>query len=269
VYIKYVDIVYFMYLYRVFGIMAKSTKKEKAKLTGELIFGIHPLCEVLKAKRRKVVSIYTTKPEPKAWKSIERLLPKYPIPVQYVARDILHKLAGTTDHQGIVAWVQKFPFRKKFFNPTKQKFLVMLDGIQDPRNLGAILRSSYCTGASGVILIKKNSAPLNAVAIKASAGLAEHLEIFVAPSAESAVILLKEAGYTMYMAVFDGQDANTYSFEEPLCVVIGGEGFGVSKNILKWGKAITLPQRTSDISYNASVAAGILLFLVGTKNKVI
>jgi len=249
--------------------MAKSKKKEKAKLTGELIFGIHPLQEVLKSKRRKVISIYTTKPEPKAWKSIEQLMPKYPIPIQYVKRDILHKMAGTTDHQGIVAWVQKFPFRNKFFNPTKQKFLVMLDGIQDPRNLGAILRSAYCTGCQGVILIKKGSAPLNAVAIKASAGLAEHLEIFVAPSAESAVQLLKDAKYTMYMAVFDGQDANTCEFKEPLCVVVGSEGFGVSKNILKYGTPLTLPQRSSDISYNASVAAGILLFLVGTKNKVI
>jgi len=269
VYTKYSDISCFMYINRVFGIMAKSTKKEKAKLTGELIFGIHPLCEVLKAKRRKVISIYTTKPEPKSWKSIEKLLPKYPIPIQYVNRDILYKMIGTNDHQGVVAWVQKFPFRRKFFNPTKQKFLVMLDGIQDPRNLGAILRSSYCTGVSGVIITKKNSAPLNAVVIKSSAGLAEHLEIFVAPSAESAAQLLKEAGYTMYMAVFDGQDAHTCEFIKPLCVVIGSEGFGVSKNILKWGKAITLPQRTSDISYNASVAAGILLFLVGTKNKVI
>jgi len=197
------------------------------------------------------------------------LLPKYPIPIQYVSRDVLFKMSGTTDHQGVVAWVQKFPFRKKFFNPTKQKFLVMLDGIQDPRTLGAILRSSYCTGVSGVILTKKGSAPLNAVAIKASAGLAEHLEIFVAPSAEAAALLLKDAKYTMYMAVFDGQDAHTCSFDEPLCLVIGSEGYGVSKNILKWGTPITLPQRTSDISYNASVAAGILLFLVGTKNKVI
>jgi len=178
-------------------------------------------------------------------------------------------MAGTTDHQGVVAWVQKFPFRKKFFNPTKQKFLVMLDGIQDPRNLGAILRSAYCTGCQGVIINKKKSAPLNAVAIKASAGLAEHIEIFESPSADFSAQLLKDAGYTMYMAVFDGQDATTCEFKDPYCIVIGGEGFGISKSILKHGQHITLPQRSSDISYNASVAAGILLFLVGTKNKVI
>ncbi|MFC1841688.1 TrmH family RNA methyltransferase [Candidatus Dependentiae bacterium] len=249
--------------------MIKKAKKEKAKQVGELIFGIHPLIELLKAKRRKIISIYTTKPEPKAWQKIKELMPKYPVPIQYVKRDILTRLAGTTDHQGFVAWTQKFPFRKKFFDPKKQKFLVMLDGIQDPRNLGAILRSAYCTGVSGAILTQKGSAPLNAVAIKASAGLSEHMEICIAPSAQSAAQQLKEAGYNMYISVFDGQDATTCEFKEPLCMVVGSEGLGVSKNIIKYGTPVTLAQRTSDISYNASVAAGILLFLVGTKNKVI
>jgi len=244
-------------------------KKVKSKEVGELLFGVNPLVELLKAKRRKLITIYMTKPEPKAWNTIKKLMPKYPVPIQYVKRDILTKMAGTTDHQGFVAWVQMFPYRKKFFSPEKQKFLVMLDSIQDPRNLGAILRSSYCTGVQGVVLTKKGSSPINAVAVKSSAGLAEHMEVFVAPSAQSAVQLLKEAGYTMYMAVFDGQDATTCEYKQPLCVVVGSEGFGVSKNILKYGTPITLAQRTPDISYNASVAAGILLFLVGTKNKFI
>jgi len=251
--------------------MAKQVdkKKKKASLTGELIFGIHPVIELLKAKRRKLISIYTTKPEPKAWKNIQKLLPKYPVAIQYVKRDILTKMAGSSDHQGVVAWTQKFPFRKKFFDPKKQKFLVMLDGIQDPRNLGAILRSAYCTGIQGAILTQKSSCPLNAVALKSSAGLAEHMEIFVAPSAQSAAQQLKEVGYNLYISVFDGQDATQCEFKEPLCMVVGSEGLGVSKNIIKHGTPVTLAQRTSDISYNASVAAGILLFLVGTKNNVI
>jgi len=237
----------------------------KGKQVGELIFGVNPLIELLKAKRRKLISIYTTRPEPKAWGQIARLMPKYPVAIQYVNRDVLHRLAGTTDHQGIVAWAHTYPYRKKFFHPQKQKFLVMLDSIQDPRNLGAILRSAYCTGVDGVIVTKKGSSPLNAVALKASAGLAEHVEIFVAPSAQNAAQLLKEAGYRMYLATFDGEDATTCDYDQPLCIVVGSEGFGVTKNILKYGTKITLPQRFPDISYNASVAAGILLFLAGKK----
>jgi len=234
-------------------------KKNKHK--GDLIFGVNPILELLKSKRRKLIAIYTTKPEPKAWKSIERLFPKYPFHVQYVKREVLHKLAEATDHQGVVAWVQPFPFRKKFFDPNKQKLLIMLDGIQDTRNLGAILRSSYCTGVNGIILLKKGSAPLNAVAIKASAGLAERLEIFIAPSAQSAVQMLKDAGYNLYMATFDGEDATRCHYKSPMCLVIGSEGFGISKNILKFGTKVTLPQKSSDVSFNASVAAGLLMFL--------
>lgn len=239
----------------------------KKKNVGELIYGVNPLIEILKAKRRKVFTIYTTKPVPEAWKRIEPLLPKYPVQLQYVNREVLHRMVDTTDHQGIVALVQPYGFRTKMFDLHKQPLLIMLDGIQDPRNVGAIIRSAYCTGFNGIILCKKDSAPLNATAIKASAGLSEHIEIYQASSALSAVNELKKAGYQLYLATFDGDDALNVPFKSPLCLVIGSEGVGISKNILSSGLHVTLPQRSSDISYNASVAAGILLFLASSKNK--
>lgn len=240
-------------------------KKKDKETKGELIFGIHPVIELLKAKRRKLISLYTTKPTPHAFEDIQKVWPKYPVPIQYVAREVLDRMVGTTDHQGVVAWTQAFPFRKTFFDPKKQKFLVMLDGIQDPRNLGAILRSAYCTGVDGAILIKRGGAQLTGVAIKSSAGLSEHLEIYVAQSAQSAIAELKSAGYNVYLATFDGENAVTCEYKKSLCAVIGGEGMGISKSILSSGTRVTLPQRASDISYNASVAAGILLFLISTR----
>lgn len=242
-------------------------KKTNTKQMGEQVYGVHSVIELLTAKRRKVISIYTTKPTPKAWPTIEKLLPKYPINIQYVDREILHKMTGTTDHQGILAWAQPYPYRKQFFDKATAPFLVMLDGVQDVRNVGAILRSAYCTGADGVIITKKNSAPLLAAAHKASAGLAEHLQIYLAASPESAVQDLKQAGYTIYLATLGGQDATKCAFERPLCIVVGSEGVGISKTIYSSGTQITLPQRTADISYNVSVAAGILFFLVSTKTK--
>jgi 23S rRNA (guanosine2251-2'-O)-methyltransferase len=91
------------------------------------------------------------------------------------------------------------------------------------------------------------------------------MEIYQAPSASAAMTLLKQAGYTSYMALLNGKDARDVEFNEPLCVVIGSEGTGISREIMNQGIAITLPQKTADISYNASVAAGILLFLVSSK----
>ena len=245
--------------------MQKPVKKDT-----ELIFGIHPFLELLKAKKRRLLLVYTTKPVPKAWKKIEPLLPKG-IQIQYVKRDVLNKLAGTTDHQNIVGFATPFGFRKKFFNPEKQPALLLLDGIQDPRNLGGILRSAYCTNFDGVIMTQKASAPLNAAALKASAGLAEYLDIFIAPSAKAVTQMLAKEGYSLYLAVLDpkAKNAANIAYNKPLCLVIGSEETGISRDILGDGQLITLPQKQADISYNASVASGILLFLIAAQLKAI
>jgi 23S rRNA (guanosine2251-2'-O)-methyltransferase len=238
-------------------------KKDKGY---ELIFGIHPIVELLKAKKRKLITVYTTKPTPKSWELITPVLSKE-TQIQYVARDVLNRLAQTTDHQSVVGWATPFIKRKKFFEPQRSPFLILLDSIHDPRNLGAILRSSYCTGIDGVILCGKNAAPLNATALKASAGLAEHLDILEASTAQAAIQELKKAGYGVYLATLEGVDATTVAYEQPLCLVIGNEATGIARNLLSSGTQIRLPQRTTDISYNASVAAGILLFLIAHGSK--
>lgn len=196
-------------------------------------------------------------------------MPKYHVPIQYVARDVLHRMVGTADHQGVVAWVQEFPFRKKPFDPLKHKFLLVLDSIQDQRNLGAMLRSAYCTGVDGVIMTARNSAPLHAVAVKSSAGLSEHLEIQVVPAIAPALQELGAAGYSVYLAALGGKNALTCEYQMPLCMVIGNEAVGISKPALRLGTQVMLPQKTSDISYNASVATGILLFMISSQKKLI
>ena len=244
--------------------MIKKINKDQ-----EIIFGAHPIIELLKAKKRKIHEIYTIKPQPKAWNQIAHSLPNY-VKIHYVTKDALNKLAGTDDHQSIVAIAGQLPIRKKFFDSKKEKFILMLDGIQDTRNLGAILRSAYCTGVSGVIITTKNSAPISGSVLKASAGLAEHLEIYLAPTPQAAILELKKAGYAIFLATIEkSHNVLNLEFNLPLCIVIGNEATGISKNILGSGQHITLPQKTADISYNASVAAGILLFLVSTKNQII
>jgi 23S rRNA (guanosine2251-2'-O)-methyltransferase len=143
----------------------------------------------------------------------------------------------------------------------------MLDGIQDPRNLGAIIRSAYCTGADGVVIITKGASPLTAVALKSSAGLAEHMPIVLAPSASYAAQQAQQAGYDIYVSMLSqkARSVQSISFKKPVCIVVGSEGTGVSREMASYGTHVILPQRTSDISYNASVAAGILLYMVGTQ----
>jgi 23S rRNA (guanosine2251-2'-O)-methyltransferase len=232
----------------------------------ELVYGIHPILELLRAKKRKIFTIYTTNPAPKAWDEIKPLLQK-DVQFQITTKEVLNRIAGTPDHQGVVAWAGPFQIRKKFFDPERSPLLLMLDSIHDPRNMGAILRSAYCTGVDGVIICEKNAAPMNAVVLKSAAGLAEHLEIYQAPSAAAAAVELKKAGYGMYLATINGEDATTLAYTMPSCIVIGNEAVGVTKSLLSLGIQVTLPQKTTDISYNASVAAGILLFTVAHQLK--
>ncbi|MFH1254552.1 MAG: RNA methyltransferase [bacterium] len=244
-------------------------KNTSPQLPNDMIYGVHPIIEVLKAKKRKVISIYTTKPLPEGWERIKAYLPQRSPMIQYVSKQVLDKMTGTADHNNIIAWVSPFKYSSKMFSPDSKPFILMLDGIQDVRNLGAILRSAYCAGVDGVILCKKGSAALTPASFKASAGLAEHLSIYVAPSAAYAAQEAKNAGYNLYMAVLDGKNATEVEFKRPLCLIIGNEAVGISKNIQSLGEKITLPQRTADISYNASVAAGILMFLAAAKTKAI
>lgn len=240
-----------------------------SKYSNELVFGVHPIQEVIKAKKRKIYSVYTTKNAAKNLERVLEQLPKY-TQIQYVSKEQLNKIAGTDDHQSIIASVSPFITRKKFFDPKKEKFLLMLDSIQDPRNLGAILRTAYCAGVEGVILTSKKSAYLTPTAIKSAAGLSEYLEIFIANSPKEAVTLLKESGYNIFISALQkATNATDTKYELPLCIVIGNEGEGVSKEILPYGQVIKLPQIKADISYNASVAAGILLFQISTQNKII
>ncbi|KKQ50012.1 MAG: RNA methyltransferase, TrmH family, group 3 [candidate division TM6 bacterium GW2011_GWF2_38_10] len=244
-------------------------EKKKIGHSNELIYGAHAIIEVLKAKRRKVISIYTTKPLAKSWDRIQPYLNDKSINIQYVSRAILDRMAGTTDHNNILAWVTPFKYHTKPFDPQQKPLIIMLDAVQDVRNLGAILRSAYCTGVQGVVLCKTQSAPMTGAAFKASAGLAEYLDIYLAPSMHHAILEHKKAGYHFYMAALGGQNALETNYQKPACIVIGNEATGISKDIQALGTTIMLPQKTTEISYNASVAAGILLFLVSTKLSIL
>ncbi len=233
-----------------------------------VVFGAHSVCEVLKNNRRRVERVYTTKQESKAFRQVKGILPAR-VPVSFVDRMMLNKLAGTPDHQGVVAAVAPFPFRKKLFSPQQAQLVVFLDSVQDPRNLGAILRSAYCTGCSGVVFAGRQTAPLSGTAHRASAGLAERLDILIEPSPLEAAKNLIKSGYTLYAGTLGGAPLTTVSLSLPAVIVIGNEGDGVSTQIQKLSTCVMLPQKSSDVSYNASVAAGIMMFLVATKQQII
>lgn len=246
----------------------KPVRKKTAEKTGELLFGAHSIIEALKAKRRKLISVYTTEPAPRSWERIKPYLPKSVPNIQYVSTNVLGSMAEGGKHMGIVAWFSPFPYRSKMFEPKTHPFIVILDGVQDVQNLGAILRSAHCIGINGVVLGATHSAPLTGGAHKASAGLAEHMDIHLASSAKNAVLEAKKAGYNLYLAVVNGgENAMTVDYTSPACLIIGSEELGISQELRSEGTKISLPQKNPDMSFNASVAAGILMFVMQQKLK--
>lgn len=244
----------------------KNTKQIPLKYT-DFIYGAHACLEMLQAKKRKISAVYTTKHEIKSWAKIKALIPAY-VPINFVDRTALDNMTDGAQHQGIIMFVSPFVYEKAMFDPEKHPCIVLLDGVQDVGNLGAIIRSAYCAGMDGIVLCSKNSAPLTSAAIKASAGLAEHAKIFVAPSIAFALQEIKKKNYTLYIATLGkGENAATIQFKKPAALIIGSEETGVSQQTLQAGVRILLPQKRTDISYNASVAAGILMFLMGVQFK--
>lgn len=225
------------------------------------VYGAHPVIEVLRAKKRKLHSVYTTKPHPKAWKRVNQFLGGRKINLRIVKKEVLDRMTSGADHMGVVGLVSPLIFQKNVFKPKSHPKVVLLDGVQDVGNLGAILRSAHCAGFSGVVLTRKNCAPVTPATLKASAGLAEHLDIHISSSVPAAVSGLKAAGYKIFMAVPDGgTDVREVKTDGPFCLVIGNEEKGIKKDLFGSGQLVTLPQVNPDVSYNASVAAGILMF---------
>jgi len=233
----------------------------------EIVYGIHPSNEVILAKKRKIYTVFTHLNTSSIQNEIISKLPQYTIK-RIVSKNELDHIAECQEHQGIILQVEPFQFRKKPFCPIKNSSIVILDRIQNPRNMGAILRSAYCVGIDSVIITEKNSSGFIPSAFKASAGLAEYLSIMITTSLEKSLTDLEKIGYQIYITGFGGVSPYTILPKTPYCIVIGNEGGGVSPLTIKKRRIlVTIPQITSRISFNASTAAGIVMSIFQNADK--
>ncbi len=171
------------------------------------------------------------------------------------------------NHQGIVAYAAGVEYctvadilalaREKNEDP----FVIVLDGILDPHNLGSIIRSAECAGAHGVVIGKRRSASVTAATVKASAGATEHVKIARVVNIPAALDELKRAKLWVAGADMSGRPMDQQGLNGPLALVIGGEGSGLSKLVSeKCDFLVSIPQFGKIGSLNAGVAAGILMF---------
>ncbi|WP_246529760.1 23S rRNA (guanosine(2251)-2'-O)-methyltransferase RlmB [Mycoplasma zalophi] len=188
--------------------------------------------------------------------------------IEYVSKEKLNSLTDQ-NHQGIIAIIK--PFNYADFNELilkKPEQVIILDHIQDPHNLGAIMRSANAFGLKWIIIPKDRAASVNATALKISSGGFNGLKIVKNSSLNTTINKLKEIGYWVYATSLDNKsiNINDVKFNTPTVLIIGNEQKGVSNTLLKLSdQNIYIPQAGTVQSLNASVAAGICFYCL--KNK--
>ena len=192
----------------------------------------------------------------------------------YVPKDKLDDMSETGKHQGVilnlsaVVYAEVEDILKRADEKGESPFIFVLDGIEDPHNLGAIIRSANLAGAHGVIIPKHRSATVNATVAKASAGAVYHTLIAKVTNIAQTIDELKEKGIWFVCADMDGSEMYDVNMKGAIGLVIGNEGNGVSRLVReKCDFTARIPMKGDIDSLNASVAAGILAWEIVRQNR--
>lgn len=187
--------------------------------------------------------------------------------IQEVDKVKLDALAEGGNHQGVVAYVSQYDYVsvEDILNIAADKgespFVIICDKITDPHNLGAIIRTANCVGAHGVIVPKRNSAGLNSVVAKTSAGAVEYTRVARVTNIADTIDKLKKQGMWIAAADMDGQEMYKTDLKGSLGIVVGSEGEGVSRLVKeKCDFIVSIPMYGQINSLNASVAAGVMMY---------
>ncbi len=232
-----------------------------------LIFGRHPVVEALKSGQPvdKVMLLQGTRGEIEV--ELRHLTRDLNVPMQMVPKERLDKLTRG-NHQGVVALMAAVEYQRLenvlplIFERGEVPLIVLLDGITDVRNMGAIARSAVCAGAHALVVSTKNAAPIHAEAVKTSAGALLQIPICREPSMQFVLDLLGKSG-VMVLASSLQSKKPLYQIDLslPIALMLGSEGEGVNPAFLRQAdETFIIPQSNLTNSFNVSVAAGIMLY---------
>ena len=233
----------------------------------EVIGGINPVLEALRARGETFQRLYLAKGRTgTVVGELLNLAGEHHIKVERVERARLDQLYGASGHQGVVAVVGAYGYfsLEEILEkcPAGPALILVLDGIQDPMNLGSLIRSADGAGACGVVVPRERAAPLTPAAIKASAGAAEHIPVARVVNLARTLDRLKEEGFWIVGAEADGPESiYEVMLPERLVLVIGGEGRGVRRLVKeKCDRLVSIPLRGRISSLNAAVAGALAMF---------
>lgn len=235
----------------------------------ELLYGIHPVAEALAAGRRIFREVFVVAASPsKCLSMIESAAASKNIPVRRVSMAQLNRIVGVSAHQGAAARVGPYPLVEMTTElapapePAPSRFLILLDTIVDPQNLGAIIRTALGAGVEGVVIPRDRAAGPTPAVSKASAGALEHVRLVQVTNLSATIRALQDHGWWVY-----GMDrsAEPSVFDVDLtgsvAMVIGGEEKGIRPLVRQsCDLLLSIPQRGPVGSLNASVAAAVVLY---------
>ena len=228
-----------------------------------LICGINPVIEALSAGTRHFDRLLIVKGlRSRRLSEAMRRATQLGVPLRFEMRDALDRMAGGIPHQGIIAIVSEKPvlsLESLVASAREPALVVVLDGVEDPRNLGAILRTAEVAGADGVLLPERHSAGLSETVARASAGALEHVKVARVGNLVQALEALKARG--IWVVGYDAAGTERWDsvdLTKPVALVLGGEGRGIRRLVREHcDHLVSIPQFGHIGSLNVSVAAGI------------
>lgn len=246
--------------------------KDNPKQKDDLIVGRNPVSEVIRSGR-EIDRILVAKGEKNgAVVGILAKAKKKNIPIKEVDSKKLDYISGHSNHQGIAAYtaVKEYASVDDIFKLAEERnekpFIVVLDEIEDPHNLGAVIRTAECTGVHGIIIPKRRSAALSYAVSKASAGAVEYVPVARVTNISNTIEDLKKRGVWVYGADMNGKLYTECDFSGAVALVIGNEGKGIGRLVReKCDEIVSLPMKGKIKSLNASVAAGVLMYAVAAE----
>ena len=237
----------------------------------QIIYGIRPVQEALKSSHLEIekVLIGTQKPSLQLQSVIE-LAGKRKIPVTFTAAESLERMTRGGVHQNVVGLLKETPYAtvaeilSNWKKSNAKALLLILDGIQDPQNFGALIRTALGCGSHGIIIPKDRSVGITPVAVKASAGAVAHLPIARVVNIAATLEALKREGIWVYGASGEAKDLiYQLDLDMDLAIVVGAEGKGIRPLVKKkCDRLFAIPMKGPVSSFNASVSGGMILYEV-------
>ena len=240
------------------------------ELTKDIIVGRNPVLEALRSDAQISRILISKGKREGTIKVIIALAKENNVLIKEVAVAKLDGICNLKNHQGVIAYISPIKYVEiddilnNAYNQNEDPFIVMLDGIEDVHNLGAIARSAEAAGAHGLIVQKHRAAPITPMAVKASSGALMHLPVSVVTNLSRTIDYLKEKGlWTAGTHQEAKQEYYKANLKGPMLIIIGSEGKGISRLVsTKCDFMLSIPMKGKVTSLNASAAAAIIIFEV-------